>query len=102
MELRSGAAAGPSHLPESAKEAFEEGVGLVFSQWTALCLAVENEWGGPMSRDKADLLIDDIIQWFYRKRGEPTTCPPSTSPLCRLKHGQFVRAISHVRMLQRD
>jgi pre-rRNA-processing protein TSR2 len=70
MDPRSNPAAGTSQLAEAAKEAFEEGVGLIFSQWTALCLAVENEWGGPMSRDKADLLIDDIIQWFYKKRGE--------------------------------
>lgn len=65
------AAAGPAlQLPsQQAKEGFEEGVGLLFSAWTALVLAVENEWGGPDSSDKANFLIDDIIQWFYRKKG---------------------------------
>lgn len=71
MELRSGHVAGPLlQLPSpEAKAGFEEGVGLVFSQWTALCLAVEQEWGGPDSEDKANYLIDDTIQWFYKKKG---------------------------------
>jgi hypothetical protein len=56
-------------LSSAAKAGFEEGVGLVFSQWTALVLAVENEWGGHDSAAKADYLIDDTIQWFYRKKG---------------------------------
>jgi hypothetical protein len=75
MELRNGTVIGRSQLPPEARPAFEEGVGLIFSQWTALCLAVENEWGGPMSSDKADQLIDDIIQWFYRKRGRLRLAP---------------------------
>jgi hypothetical protein len=56
-------------LSLEAKAGFEEGVGLVFSQWTALCLAVEQEWGGPESEDKANHLIDETIQWFYKKKG---------------------------------
>jgi hypothetical protein len=71
MELRSGHVAGPPlQLPSpEAKAGFEEGVGLVFSQWTALCLAVEQEWGGPDSEAKANYLIDDTILWFYKKKG---------------------------------
>jgi pre-rRNA-processing protein TSR2 len=56
-------------MSPEAKAGFEEGVGLVFSQWTALCLAVEQEWGGPDSEDKANYMIDDVIQWFYKKKG---------------------------------
>jgi hypothetical protein len=72
MELRSGHVAGPPlQLPsQEAKAGFEEGVGLVFSQWTALCLAVEQEWGGHESEDKANFLIDEVIQWFYKKKGK--------------------------------
>jgi hypothetical protein len=72
MELRSGHISGPPlQLPsQEAKAGFEEGVGLVFSQWTALCLAVEQEWGGHDSEEKANHLIDEVIQWFYKKRGK--------------------------------
>lgn len=59
-------------MSPEAKAGFEEGVGLVFSQWTALCLAVEEQWGGPESEDKANYLIDEVIQWFYKKRGART------------------------------
>jgi pre-rRNA-processing protein TSR2 len=61
-------------MSPEAKAGFEEGVGLVFSQWTALCLAVEQEWGGPDSEDKANHMIDDVIQWFYKKRGACSGC----------------------------
>jgi hypothetical protein len=56
-------------MTPQARDGFEEGAGLVFSAWTALVLAVENEWGGQDSASKADAIIDDTIQWFYRKRG---------------------------------
>lgn len=58
----------PMQLSPEAKAGFEEGVGLIFSQWTALCLAVEQQWGGPDSEAKADYLIDDVVQWFYKKK----------------------------------
>lgn len=35
----------------------------------ALRLAVENEWGGRDSQQKADELIDDVLHWFTSKRG---------------------------------
>ncbi|KIY92516.1 hypothetical protein MNEG_15446 [Monoraphidium neglectum] len=50
------------------RPAFEEGVTAVFTQWTALCLAVENEWGGPLSVDKANQIIQDVLDWFYDKK----------------------------------
>eukprot|EP00878_Enallax_costatus_P022436 GHUV01023801.1.p1 GENE.GHUV01023801.1~~GHUV01023801.1.p1 ORF type:complete len:135 (+),score=20.11 GHUV01023801.1:47-451(+) len=69
MDLRSGARTGPiAQLSPEAKAGFEEGVGLIFSQWTALVLAVENQWGGPDSATKADYFIEDIIEWFYKKK----------------------------------
>jgi len=51
------------------RPAFEEGVSAIFTAWTALCLAVENGWGGAQSVDKANQIIQDIIDWFYAKKG---------------------------------
>eukprot|EP00775_Hariotina_reticulata_P011319 gene11319-11469_t len=69
METRSGAVnRTPHQLTQEAKAGFEEGVGLIFSQWTALVLAVENQWGGSDSEKKADYFIEDVLEWFYRKK----------------------------------
>ncbi|KAL0022743.1 hypothetical protein WJX77_010678 [Trebouxia sp. C0004] len=38
---------------------------MLFSSWTALCLAIDNEWGGPSSRQKAEQLYQDVLHWFY-------------------------------------
>lgn len=70
MNLRSGAVVGAGLVPPAARPAFEEGVGLVLAQWTALALAVENEWGGPFSRDKARELAGHVAEWFYGRKGE--------------------------------
>jgi pre-rRNA-processing protein TSR2 len=71
MDLRSGTRTGPvPQLSGPAKEGFEEGVGIIFSQWTALVLAVENQWGGSESASKADYFIEDILEWFYKKKGD--------------------------------
>ncbi|OMO96434.1 Pre-rRNA-processing protein TSR2 [Corchorus olitorius] len=43
---------------------FQEGIGLILSRWSALTIAVENEWGGRKSRAKADLLWSDIFSFF--------------------------------------
>lgn len=69
MELRNGTVVGQGFMPPERRPLFEEGVSLVFRQWTALCLAVENEWGGPYSKDKAQQLLEDVIQWFYGRKG---------------------------------
>ena len=68
MELRS-QTAGRAVMQAEARPAFEEGTALIFSQWTALELAVENEWGGRSSRQKADGLIAEALDWFYGKKG---------------------------------
>jgi len=88
METRSGAVNRTLHqLTQEAKAGFEEGVGLIFSQWTALVLAVENQWGGSNSEQKADYFIEDILEWFYRKRGQShqtvnLAAAVGTSPSC--------------------
>ena len=73
MQLRGGRSTARVALPQSVRPAFEEGVSLICSRWTALGLAVENEWGGRNSRQKADELIADAIDWFYTKKGAPPT-----------------------------
>ena len=44
-----------------ADAAFTSGVTSVFSQWTALELAVVHGWGGTDSKKKADALLDDVL-----------------------------------------
>lgn len=42
---------------------FEEAVKGIFSEWTALNLAIQNRWGGP-NDDNADI-CEDILNYFY-------------------------------------
>jgi pre-rRNA-processing protein TSR2 len=69
MNLRNGTTVGAGILQSSYKPQFEEGVKLLLSKWTALQLAVENRWGGRDSVEKANDAIDEILEWFYRRRG---------------------------------
>ncbi|KAA0038692.1 pre-rRNA-processing protein TSR2 [Cucumis melo var. makuwa] len=55
-------------LPADAFPLFQEGIGLVLSRWSALQLAVENEWGGRDSRRKVELLCSDIFTWFTQNK----------------------------------
>eukprot|EP01041_Mallomonas_annulata_P009795 gene9795-20383_t len=45
-------------------EAFKEGLGSVFRQWTALELAVDQRWGGSNSSDKANELMNKTLELF--------------------------------------
>ena len=47
-----------SPLPEALTHA----VYLVFGEWTALSLAVENDWGGQSTRDKALALLERTLE----------------------------------------
>jgi pre-rRNA-processing protein TSR2 len=86
MELRSGAAKQQNLLPAAAKAAFEEGAKLLFRRWTALCLAVDQEWGGAGSADKANWLLQESCNWFYSSKGAaaPTSLRQACSLLMRL------------------
>ncbi|XP_022940503.1 pre-rRNA-processing protein TSR2 homolog [Cucurbita moschata] len=55
-------------LPADAFPLFQEGIGLVLSRWSALQLAVDNEWGGRDSRRKVELLCSDIFTWFTQNK----------------------------------
>ncbi|EFJ43017.1 hypothetical protein VOLCADRAFT_96752 [Volvox carteri f. nagariensis] len=68
MQLRNGTVVAQNVLQLQSRPLFEEGARLIFSKWTALALAVENQWGGSNSAEKADLLLHDCLDWFYNKR----------------------------------
>lgn len=77
-------------LPPAHRPMFEEGAALIFMRWTALQLGVQNEWGGSKSVQKAQELLQDVIQWFYTTKGEAHRCPkpplhhlsPASASLC--------------------
>jgi pre-rRNA-processing protein TSR2 len=58
----------PQVLSGEAAEILGEGISLVFSRWTALQMAVENQWGGRESRRKADQLAACIQSWFTQTK----------------------------------
>ncbi|KAK7838180.1 pre-rrna-processing protein tsr2 like protein [Quercus suber] len=58
----------PKALSAESLPIFKEGIGLVFSRWSALQMAVENEWGGRDSRLKADQIGSDIVYWFTQSK----------------------------------
>ncbi|XP_010917742.1 pre-rRNA-processing protein TSR2 isoform X1 [Elaeis guineensis] len=45
-----------------------EGISLVLSQWTALQMAVRNEWGGRDSGRKSEELASTLLSWFSQSR----------------------------------
>jgi hypothetical protein len=89
MELRSGAVVDAAGVAAAAREAlaaptivlapppgsqaraaFEEGARLLFQRWTALNLAVENQWAGPGTAATANWLLQEAINWCYNTKGE--------------------------------
>ncbi|XP_038716840.1 pre-rRNA-processing protein TSR2 homolog isoform X2 [Tripterygium wilfordii] len=55
-------------LSEEAVAPFREGIALTLSKWSALQMAVENEWGGRGSRSISEQLNSDILSWFTQSR----------------------------------
>lgn len=62
----------PRRLPEQAAPIFREGVTLTLSRWSALQMAVDNEWGGRNSRQRADELVHEIFTWYTQSQGTRT------------------------------
>ncbi|KAL3728147.1 hypothetical protein ACJRO7_032839 [Eucalyptus globulus] len=77
----------PRQLPEPAVPIFREGVALTLSRWSALQMAVDNEWGGRNSRQRADELGHDIFTWFTQSKGNDTA--PITPEVFRIVRSAF-------------
>ncbi|KAK9158434.1 hypothetical protein Scep_005008 [Stephania cephalantha] len=63
-----GSDAPPPPLNRECIPLFLEGITLLLSQWTALQMAVENEWGGRDSRNKSQILASDVFTWFTQSK----------------------------------
>lgn len=63
-----GADGPPPQLPPESAPLFSEGISLILSRWSALQMAVENEWGGRGSRAIAEQLGSDIFSWFTQSK----------------------------------
>lgn len=46
------------------KVAFEQGLAYVLQSWTALNLAVEQDWGGVESAEKRDWMTQVLVDYF--------------------------------------
>ncbi len=66
MNTRAKRAARLAARHPQADEMFLMGMNAVFQQWTALELAIHHEWGGPMSREKAERMIDEVYDAFQQ------------------------------------
>ena len=55
---------------------FDAAVRGVLLRWTALRLAVENDWAGDDSDARAAELEQSILAWFYAKGAPRSTKPP--------------------------
>lgn len=88
-----GGHSGRVDMPEDMKKSFEEGCYLIFMRWTALQLAIHNEWGGSESKTKAKSLYDDVVEWFYTTKGMYTSL---------LYHHEHVVSLSHHNLLLAD
>ncbi|KAG0623006.1 hypothetical protein M758_3G141300 [Ceratodon purpureus] len=53
---------------DEAVSKLASGVHSTFVRWTALQLAVENEWGGRSSSQKAAQLENDVLGWFVHSK----------------------------------
>ncbi|KAL3507882.1 hypothetical protein ACH5RR_033264 [Cinchona calisaya] len=54
--------------PTKSLSSLHEGISMLFSRWTALQMAVQNEWGGHDSFKKSQLLISEIDSWFSQPK----------------------------------
>ncbi|KAF6164597.1 hypothetical protein GIB67_032825 [Kingdonia uniflora] len=64
MEPNNAGNLSPQYLSQQSLPLFSEGINLVLSLWTALQMAVQNEWGGRNSRERLEQLAADIFSWF--------------------------------------
>ncbi|PHT41001.1 hypothetical protein CQW23_19855 [Capsicum baccatum] len=68
MEGSSKSNASVQQLTAEAAAQLQEGIGMVLSRWTALQMAIENEWGGRGTREKSNQLNIDIFFAFSQSK----------------------------------
>ncbi|XP_076925686.1 uncharacterized protein LOC143588615 [Bidens hawaiensis] len=56
----------PGQLTAEAGNELREGIELLLGRWSALQMAIQNEWGGRDTRQKAQQLTLDVYQWLIR------------------------------------
>jgi pre-rRNA-processing protein TSR2 len=54
--------------------AFTEGLNYVLRSWSALKLAVEQDWGGPDSEEKRDWMAETLVEYFGASMCLHSTC----------------------------
>ncbi|CAK9177615.1 unnamed protein product [Ilex paraguariensis] len=59
-----------NQLSEEASSQLQEGINLLFSRWTALQMAVQNEWGGRDSRQRSQQFALDIFSCLTQSKGK--------------------------------
>ena len=62
------AAAATTSTEEAAWDIFAKSIKAVFQGWTSLRLAVENNWGGGNSLQKAETFVIEVVQMFKSRR----------------------------------
>ncbi|KAI3799797.1 hypothetical protein L1987_35100 [Smallanthus sonchifolius] len=55
-----------AQLTSEAANQLREGIDLLLGRWSALQMAIQNEWGGRDTRQKAQQLTVDVYQWLIR------------------------------------
>ena len=54
---------------------FPEVIKVVFARWTALCLAIENGWGGARTQEKADDMYEEVLDLFNSAKANQKVHP---------------------------
>ena len=67
-------------MPPEHVQAFHEGLGGLLARWTALQLAITNEWGGADSSKKGDEMCEELLEWFLSAKGRQTRGGPRRAP----------------------
>ena len=56
-------------MPPEHEPAFKEGLAGILARWTALQLAITNEWGGADSVQKGQQALEELGEWFLKRKG---------------------------------
>ena len=55
-------------MPDEHAATFCEGLAGILNRWTALQLAITNEWGGAESVQKGAQMLEELEHWFLKRR----------------------------------